>query len=273
MTIESLAPAVPPAVGEKNKLEFFGGVPAFLSDANGFDGLELPVGAADRRSSDMVEFPPTTLYMPRFLPGVASMVFWSARFCACAARWTDLCSDHATMPRQIKTANIIAPKAAPTHMNTVPSGRLDFCMNGAMEVSGTTMSGTPTPANVGKSEGCVTVESTVLVGFVAAVSELEAALVVAAAVVELAPSGCDTVERFGRSVPVSFAASVVFAAAVVAAAFVPTSCAMTAGARNRRRPTRPVEGRMAKNGVLMRRKVRVRRAAVDGGVVGKSRQI
>jgi hypothetical protein len=41
------------------------------------------------------------------------------------------------------------PRAAPTQMKTVPSGRVDFCMNGALDVSGTIMVGTPTPSMLG----------------------------------------------------------------------------------------------------------------------------
>jgi hypothetical protein len=231
---------VPPAVGEKKRDVCFGGVPVFLSDANGFDGLEVPVGAAARRSSDRVEFPPTTLYMPFFLPGVAIIALWSARFCAMAARWTERCSDHATMPRQINTAAKNAPNAAPTHMKTVPSGRFDFCMNGAFEVSGTTISGVPTPANVGRSEGCETVESAVLLALDASVLE-GASVVDGSAVVVAAPSGCVIEDSSGR--PVSWAS----VAVVTGAAVVPSiACARTAGATSRRRPTRPAEGRMTK---------------------------
>lgn len=42
------------------------------------------------------------------------------------------------------------PRAAPTQMKTVPSGRLDFCMKGAAAVSGTPMVGMPAPAIVGR---------------------------------------------------------------------------------------------------------------------------
>jgi hypothetical protein len=50
---------------------------------------------------------------------------------------------------------------APTQMKTVPSGRSDFCMNGAAFVLGMNSSGTPIPANVGRpselsSRVCVT---------------------------------------------------------------------------------------------------------------------
>lgn len=45
--------------------------------------------------------------------------------------------DHATIARHIRTDNPINPSAAPTAMKTVPSGRLDCCMYGALEVGGT----------------------------------------------------------------------------------------------------------------------------------------
>lgn len=45
--------------------------------------------------------------------------------------------DHATIARQIRTDNPMSPSAAPTAMKTVPSGRLDCCMYGALEVGGT----------------------------------------------------------------------------------------------------------------------------------------
>lgn len=67
-----------------------------------------------------------------------------------AARLTLRCSAHATRARQIRTAAPKAPRAAPTQMNTVPSGRLDFCINGAAWVSGTPTLGIPTPAMVGR---------------------------------------------------------------------------------------------------------------------------
>lgn len=41
---------------------------------------------------------------------------------------------------------------APTQMKTVPSGRSDFCMNGAPAVQGMTCVGTPAPAMVGALE-------------------------------------------------------------------------------------------------------------------------
>jgi hypothetical protein len=43
----------------------------------------------------------------------------------------------------------IQPRIAPTMMKMEPSGRLDFCMNGARAVSGTICVTGPTPAIVG----------------------------------------------------------------------------------------------------------------------------
>jgi hypothetical protein len=43
----------------------------------------------------------------------------------------------------------INPRAAPTQIKTVPSGRLDFCMKDALERSGTMTVGIPAPGMVG----------------------------------------------------------------------------------------------------------------------------
>jgi len=78
--MESRRPVLPPAVGEKKRFDVdFGGVPPGVA-ANGLGGLEVPVGAAARWSSDMLELAPTTLYMPRFFPGTADIALMSARF-------------------------------------------------------------------------------------------------------------------------------------------------------------------------------------------------
>lgn len=45
--------------------------------------------------------------------------------------------DHATIARHIRTDSPMSPRAPPTAMKTVPSGRLDCCMYGALEVGGT----------------------------------------------------------------------------------------------------------------------------------------
>jgi hypothetical protein len=109
----------------------------------------------------MVELAPTTLYMPRFLPGTADIAFISAMFCAIAARFTERCSDQATSIRHRSTQAPRKPSMAPTQMKTVPSGRSDFCMNGAAFVLGMNSLGTPIPANVGRPSepSCVCVTS------------------------------------------------------------------------------------------------------------------
>lgn len=62
--------------------------------------------------------------------------------CAEAALWTDRCNDQAMRARQASTQAPKKPRAAPTQMKTVPSGRLDFCINAAALVSGTMSEGT-----------------------------------------------------------------------------------------------------------------------------------
>lgn len=64
-------------------------------------------------------------------------------------RRRDLRSDQAMTTRQARTATSMAARIAPTMMKTEPSGRLLFCMNGALDVSGTTWVTGPTPAIVG----------------------------------------------------------------------------------------------------------------------------
>jgi len=111
--------------------------------------------------------------------------------------------DQATINRH---ANTIAPKAAstaPTTMKTVPSKRLDLCMNGAELRSGTIKDGieVTTPAIVGALERkpeWTTVEA-------AAAAVVEAPVlpgVVEAADGAVLIEGCVTVARFGRSVRV-----------------------------------------------------------------------
>lgn len=119
--------------------------------------------------------------------------------------------DQATINRH---ANTIAPKAAstaPTTMKTVPSGRLDLCMNGAALRSGTIRDGTEvtTPAIVGALErkpewttvdaAAAVVEAPVLPGVVEAADEADLI------------DGWVTVARFGRSVGVVCCACVVTA--------------------------------------------------------------
>jgi hypothetical protein len=234
-------PAAPPAVGEKNNedADLPGGVPPGAC-ANGLVLLELPMGAAFKWSRDMVEFAFTTLYMPRFLPGTADMLFISAMFCAMAARLTERCSDHATIPRHASTAAAKKARSAPTHIKTVPSGRVDFCIKAAPAVLGTCWFGTPTPARVGRPgnttpPGIVT-EGKALFVVVLAAAELCGAGVDCAALDDgatdddaAAPSGAPTVERFGNPLLLLL---LLF-------------CARTAGATARRRPARPREERMA----------------------------
>lgn len=74
-----------------------------------------------------------------------------ASMLAIAAFLTERLIVHATIARQATTQKPRNPRIAPTQMKTVPSGRLDFCMNGAAAVYGMTSVGIPTPANVGNS--------------------------------------------------------------------------------------------------------------------------
>lgn len=145
--MESRMPAAPPAVGEKKREDsgLCGPLPA--AAAEGF--TDLPTGAPFKRSRDMVEFAPTTLYMPRLPVGMAAMVLISVMFCVMAARLTERCSDHATRARHTSRAAPKKARTAPTQMKTVPSGRFDFCIKGAPAVFGTCWTGTPTPASVG----------------------------------------------------------------------------------------------------------------------------
>ena len=191
-------------------------------------------GAAERRSSDMVLEAPTVVYRLLCPPGPCSSDLESARFCASAARLTLRWSDQATSPRQARIAAPMKPSAAPTQMKTVPSGRLDFCMKGALAVSGTPIVGSRAPEMVGrpvrwKTEGdavllrsgalvTTTVEAEVLdpaaVDGAVELPESDAAVVltaddfvlpvlVASALPDVAdpvPSDCDAVLRFGRLV-------------------------------------------------------------------------
>ena len=102
-----------------------------------------------------------------------------------AARRTERCSDQATRPRQAKTARAKKPSTPPTQMKTVPSGREDFCMNGAAEVSGTMMVGIDAPGILGRSSAA---EDEAIVG--RAPPDVAAAEPVVVAVV-LASVDCD----------------------------------------------------------------------------------
>ena len=230
-------PAAPPAVGEKNKedCDRCAGAPAK-------DFEDLPIGAAFKWSRDMVEFAPTTLYIPRFLPGTADMDFISATLWAIAARLTERCSDQATRLRHTSTAAPKNARTAPTQIKTVPSGRLDFCMKGAPAVSGTLTSGIPTPASVGAPTRLKTLVDAACA--VVGVAEDEAACEVAAwllsgaeeaGVLEgavlfaAAPSGCETVAKSGA----------------------PWSWPSAVGATASSRPTRPTEQRIFDGGIMV----------------------
>ena len=68
------------AAGEKNKEAFAFGEELAGFCAKGLLPFDVPIGAAERWSKDMVELAPTTLYMPLFLPGTADMALISAMF-------------------------------------------------------------------------------------------------------------------------------------------------------------------------------------------------
>lgn len=53
-----------------------------------------------------------------------------------AARRTERFTDHATIARHASRVRPISPSAAPTAMNTVPSGALLSCIYGALAVGG-----------------------------------------------------------------------------------------------------------------------------------------
>jgi len=129
-----------------------------------------------------------------------------------AAFFTDLLIEYATSPRQAMTQKARKPSTAPTMINTVPSGREDFCMNGASAVYGTTIVGIPAPATVGaavreNSElAAVPVEGTADEALVVVAAELaddEVAFVLLADVDEALELDedldvCVAVLRFGR---------------------------------------------------------------------------
>lgn len=58
-----------------------------------------------------------------------------------AAFRTDRFTDHATIPRQARSARPTKPRTAPTAMKTVPSGVSDVCMYGASASGGTVTTG------------------------------------------------------------------------------------------------------------------------------------
>lgn len=59
----------------------------------------------------------------------------------------------ATIARHASTQAPRKARQAPTAMNMVPSGAVDFCMKGASAVKGMYMSGTVAPARVGRLVG------------------------------------------------------------------------------------------------------------------------
>lgn len=87
-----------------------------------------------------------------------------------AARRTERFTDHATMPRQARTASPMNPSIAPTAMKTVPSGVLDVCMYGAFAMGGTVTMG---PLVVVEAENVVVVVGTDDVVVVLSVVEVE----------------------------------------------------------------------------------------------------
>lgn len=58
-----------------------------------------------------------------------------------AAFRTERLTDHATIPRQARTARPRKPSTAPTAMKSVPSGVFDVCMYGASASGGTVTTG------------------------------------------------------------------------------------------------------------------------------------
>lgn len=125
------------AVGEKNS-PCCGADDCLLSwsSLNGFMGFPALVSA----SRDMLlPFSYSLLYACFPVPYMAPLfqvgpLFSGPRSEARAARLTDRLMLHATRPRQSSTQAPMKAKTAPTAMNTVPSGMVDFCMNGAAAV-------------------------------------------------------------------------------------------------------------------------------------------
>lgn len=66
---------------------------------------------------------------------------------AMAARRTERFTDHATIPRQARTASPIKPSIAPTAIKTVPSGVFVVCKYGAPAVGGTVTTGAAVEAD------------------------------------------------------------------------------------------------------------------------------
>lgn len=164
--------------------------------------------------------PPLTGLYPVLLPPHAVLAFSLPRIDAIAAFLTLRLMDQATRPCQKSTQAPRKASTAPTTMKTVPSGRLDFCMNGASAVFGTIMVGIPAPAMVGRllmwmaplpvdvppvvANEEVAVLSAVLSAVVVASVELGALLVLVDSALEVSEVAssvvCVAVERSGRSV-------------------------------------------------------------------------
>ena len=73
-------------------------------------------------------------------------------------RWTDRRSDQATMARQTIATRAKKPRAEPTAIKTVPSGRLECCMKGAFAVGGTLGAGYWETSDEGRGGGALASE-------------------------------------------------------------------------------------------------------------------
>src|SRR5436190_5080342 len=98
-------------------------------------------------SIDIVD-PATCRYTPDLRVGCRRAVE-SVWLCSAAARRTERLIDQATKTRQANTDKPNKPRAAPTAMKIVPSGRFDFCLYGALAVDGTAGVGIVKPLGSG----------------------------------------------------------------------------------------------------------------------------
>lgn len=131
-----------PAVGEKNSDDEEGRVSLNLLFRSGLSALRRVYCPSFSR--DMFEpcpipvytpFPAPVVEGPWDAPGARRNVLLSPwALAASAERRTFRLILHAAKPRQRRTVPARKPSAAPTAMNTVPSGRVDFCMYGALAV-------------------------------------------------------------------------------------------------------------------------------------------
>lgn len=119
-------------MGEKNKPLFEPGTRRL--------GLTLARVAAPNFSSETSSAGAVVYTVGRFFRLPRRSRFDSEE-CAMAARRTERFTDHATMPRQARTASPMNPSIAPTAMKTVPSGVFDVCMYGAFAMGGTVTMG------------------------------------------------------------------------------------------------------------------------------------